>query len=615
MKKRLIILLAFLLAAVSVASAATLAERVKTMEIGAVEVNALPLEEVLAFLSQESDIRILATPEVVGMKIDLTLPAGQTLAQVLDKLRQSYHLQFQFNENQNTILALRGSVSVGRLYNAPGLMFKGGGAWAYAEVPAPTSAASIPRIGGSYNTEEYKYNADNRFQDTLTTALSTFSIDVDTASYSNVRRFINSGKLPPADAVRTEEMLNYFRYDYPQPQDGQPFSVTAEVGECPWQPGHQLLLLGLQGKEIAINEMPPSNLVFLLDVSGSMNAPNKLPLLQTAFKLLVSKLRPQDTVSIVVYAGSSGMLLAPTPGNEKEKIIAALDSLHASGSTAGGEGIQLAYKIAKENFLPDGNNRVILATDGDFNVGVSSEGELTRLIEERRKDGIFLSVLGFGMGNVKDNKMEALADAGNGNYAYIDNALEAKKVMLGQMAGTLYTIAKDVKLQVEFNPTKVKSYRLIGYENRVLANSDFKNDAKDAGDMGAGHSVTALYEIIPAGAGDTAGSVDPLVYQKPQLVAGNELFRLQIRYKQPQAETSQLLERRVVEDTLHQTSDNFRFAAAVAEYGMLLRKSEFKGQASYQQAIKLAQEAKGSDAEGYRGEFIRLLEISELLAQ
>lgn len=373
-------------------------------------------------------------------------------------------------------------------------------------------------------------------------------------------------------------------------------------------------MIGLQGKNIGTEELPSSNLVFLVDVSGSMADPNKLPLLKTAFKLLVKQLREQDTVSIVVYAGKAGVVLEPTSGQNKEKIISAIDNLEASGSTAGGEGIKLAYKIARGNFLSTGNNRVILATDGDFNVGVSSQGELTRLIEERRDDGIFLSVIGVGTGNLKDNKMEALADKGNGIYQYIDNAQEAGRVMVSQLAGTLYTIAKDVKLQVEFNPTKVKYYRLIGYENRILDKSDFNDDKKDAGDMGAGHSVTALYEVIPADSEEIAGTVDPLLYQRPESVLSDDWLQVKIRYKKPDENTSTLYSKRVSKVAIEgPPSENFRFAAAVTEYSMLLRNAEFKGQASYQQVLELARGAKGRDLEGYRSEFVRLVEVSQLM--
>jgi Ca-activated chloride channel family protein len=466
-----------------------------------------------------------------------------------------------------------------------------------------------------WNTEEYKTIRDNRFHDVRTTPLSTFSIDVDTASYSNVRRFLNAGNMPPADAVRTEELLNYFTYDYPQPDGDQLFSVTTDVGASPWNSERKLVLIGIQGKNLLADKLPPSNLVFLIDVSGSMYAKNKLPLLKTAFKMLVQQLRNQDRVSIVVYAGAAGVVLDSTSGAEKAAITAKIDSLQAGGSTAGGEGIKLAYQIAKEHFIEGGNNRVILATDGDFNVGVSSEGELKKLIESRRNEGIFLTVLGFGMGNIKDNKMETLADYGNGNYAYIDNALEAKKVMISQMAGTLYTIAKDMKIQVEFNPAYVQAYRLIGYENRVLAERDFNDDQRDAGEMGAGQSVTALYEIIPTASSEVFSPVDPLVYQQVKTVPSNDLMQIKIRYKKPLDDVSNLVTTHVDGKAMQNSSpsENLRFASAVAEYGMLLRKSEFQSSSSYRQALSLARGARGSDENGYRAEFIKLLELSQLL--
>lgn len=348
-----------------------------------------------------------------------------------------------------------------------------------------------------HNTEAYKRIYENSFTSPLDEALSTFSIDVDAASYANVRRFLNQNQIPYPDVVRTEEMINYFDYTYPEPTDKHPFSISMEVATCPWKPEHRLVQIGLKGKSLDLKEAPSSNLVFLIDVSGSMDQPNKLPLLKSAFRLLVNELRDQDRVAIVVYAGAAGIVLPSTPASEKSNILAALDKLEAGGSTAGGEGIQLAYTVARQQFIDGGNNRVILATDGDFNVGVSSEGELVRLIEEKRAAGVFLSILGFGMGNYKDANLEQLADKGNGNYAYIDNILEAQKVLVGQMGGTLYTIAKDVKIQVEFNPAYVKGYRLIGYENRVMAAKDFNDDKKDAGELGAGHTVTALYEIAP----------------------------------------------------------------------------------------------------------------------
>ncbi len=477
----------------------------------------------------------------------------------------------------------------------------------------------------NHNTENYDYIKESSFQSARKSPLSTFSIDVDKASYSNVRRFLNNGQLPPVDAVRIEEMINYFSYDYPQPAGDAPFSVTTELSECPWNKENQLLHIGLQGKDIPTANLPASNLVFLVDVSGSMDTPDKLPLVKAGFRLLVEQLRPQDKIAIVVYAGAAGLVLPPTPGNKKDKIMEALHMLEAGGSTAGGAGINLAYKVAQEQFMPGGNNRVILATDGDFNVGVSSDGELSRLIEKKRETGIALTVLGFGTGNLKDSRMEQLADKGNGNYAYVDNILEAKKVFVNEFGGTLFTIAKDVKLQLEFNPAKVKAYRLIGYENRALQDEDFNDDRKDAGELGSGHTVTALYEIVPAGAklaaADIAGgNVDDLKYQKTNLSDGatstDELLTLKLRYKAPDGKQSKLITSTVSTRAVaaRATSDNFRFAAAVAAFGMLLRESEFKGNASFAQVLELAEGARGADKEGYRAEFIRLVNSRTLLS-
>lgn len=475
----------------------------------------------------------------------------------------------------------------------------------------------IPAV--HFNTESYDKITENEFLDASQNPLSTFSIDVDVASYGNVRRFIRGGSLPPLDAVRTEEFVNYFSYNYPEPTGKHPFSVTTELASAPWNPKHHLLMIGLQGKHISTEKLPPGNLVFLLDVSGSMDEPNKLPLVKSAFHLLVHQLRSIDKVAIVVYAGSAGLVLPSTPGDEKSKILDAIDNLEAGGSTAGGQGIMLAYKIAKENFLKDGNNRVILATDGDFNVGASSDAEMERLIEEKRNDGIYLSVLGFGMGNYKDSKMEKLADKGNGNYAYIDNILEAKKVFVGQLAGTLYTIAKDVKLQVEFNPAKVKAYRLIGYENRLLSKEDFNNDLKDAGDMGAGHSVTAFYEIVPVGVKIDFPKVDSLKYQQ-SIVKGtttqpDELLTIKIRYKPPKDTVSILQEIPVFSkvSSLDKTSGNFQFATSIVQFCMILRESKFLGNTNYNNVLELARAAKGEDKEGYRSEFIQLVEMCKSL--
>jgi Ca-activated chloride channel family protein len=476
---------------------------------------------------------------------------------------------------------------------------------------------SFPRYNNDFNTEGYAGVDENGFKNVLNNPLSTFSIDVDNASYSNIRRFINSGMLPPPDAVRIEEMINYFKYDYPEPDGIHPFSVYSELAGCPWNSKHQLLLVGLRGKSIDKSSLPSSNLVFLIDVSGSMNVPNKLPLLKSAFGLLVNELRPQDHVAIVVYAGAAGLVLEPTPGNKKDVIMNAINNLEAGGSTAGGAGLRLAYSVASENFVKGGNNRIILATDGDFNVGESSNGGMERLVEENRERGIFMTVLGFGMGNIKDDKMEIIADKGNGNYSYIDNLQEARRVLVREFGGTLFIIAKDVKFQIEFNPSKVQSYRLIGYENRLLNDEDFNDDLKDAGEMGSGHNVTALYELIPAGSDEKIPSVDPLKYQganKNNVKIGNsyndEYLTIKIRYKKPDGITSMLLEKPVrgyVND-MEDASENLRFAAAVSEFGMILRNSEFKGSSSLEEAARLAKSARGNDEEGYRSEFIRLID-------
>ena len=487
------------------------------------------------------------------------------------------------------------------------------------ESEVAVSAKSSMKIRGGgfapdWNTENYSTIHENGFKDAGISPLSTFSIDVDNASYSNVRRYINNGELPPRDAVRIEEMINYFNYDYPAPNGDHPFTVSTEVGQCPWNEDYLLLHVGLKGAEIEKSRIPPSNLVFLIDVSGSMSSPNKLPLLKRAFKLLVNELRPNDRVSIVVYAGAAGKVLDSTPGDEKQKILDALEKLSAGGSTAGGEGLKLAYKIARSNFIEEGNNRIILATDGDFNVGVSSTSEMERLVEEERKSGIFMSVLGFGTGNIKDDKMEVIADKGNGNYFYIDNLQEARKVFISEFGGTLFTIAKDVKFQLEFNPKMVKSYRLIGYENRLLNNEDFNDDTKDAGEMGAGHTVTALYEIIPIGSENELPSVDPLKYQESKPVSGkynNEILTIKLRYKDPKEDKSKLLEQPVQNKISKNTSDNFRFSVAVASFGMLLRHSEFKGNTSIDSIKKMAQNSKGKDENGYRSEFIQLVKTVE----
>lgn len=487
---------------------------------------------------------------------------------------------------------------------------------------ADNGIASAEKEEKSFNTEDYDNIVENRFLSSSNNPLSTFSIDVDEASYSNIRRYLRNGAIPPAGAVRIEEMVNYFDYNYSKPNNGDPFSVNTEISDCPWNTQHRLVHIGLQGKEIPVENLPASNMVFLVDVSGSMDEANKLPLVQASLNMLVDQLREKDRVAIVVYAGSAGLVLPSTNGTNKIKIKEAINNLEAGGSTAGGEGIQLAYKVARENFINEGNNRIILATDGDFNVGVSSDDDLVRLIEKERNAGVFLSVLGYGMGNYKDNKMQQLADKGNGNHSYIDNINEAKKVLVSEFGSTLFTIAKDVKIQIEFNPMKVQAYRLIGYENRMLASEDFNDDTKDAGEIGSGHTVTALYEIIPAGVKDTfIKSVDPLKYQvnnnKITDINSPELMTIKLRYKEPTGDVSKLIQRPVIDAhiALASTSDNFRFSASVAEFGLLLRNSQFKQQSSLSQVISLARGAKGSDNNGYRAEFISLVESANSFAK
>ena len=466
------------------------------------------------------------------------------------------------------------------------------------------------------SAEEYSSFSDNSFKNPLTSPLSTFSVDVDTASYSIIRRYIMRNNIfPPKGAVRIEEMINYFDYNYTAPKNRE-FNILARVGDCIWNKKSKVLQIAIQAKKIDLKKLPPSNLVFLIDVSGSMGAPNKLPLLKRAFKLLVNQLRAVDSVSIVVYAGSSGVVLNGVRGDKKEKILKAIDSLVARGSTAGGEGIKLAYKIARENFIKGGNNRVILATDGDFNVGVQSESELVDLIEKEKKGGIYLTVLGFGMGNFKDTRMEKLADKGNGNYGYIDNLLEAKKLLVEQMSGTLFTIAKDVKVQVEFNPLLIKRYRLIGYVNRKMANEDFKDDKKDAAEVGAGHSVTVLYELELKDKNSSITS--PLKYQTltPSKEAkSDEVATVKLRFKAPEANTSKEIQKVVKLNTKEIKEDDFYFAQVVAGFGMILRDSQYRGNLTLDKALEIAKKAKGKDINGYRAEFIKMLEKAKLLKE
>lgn len=471
-----------------------------------------------------------------------------------------------------------------------------------------------------YNDEEYASLVENPFELTKNQPLSTFSIDVDNASYSNIRRMISYGGKVDKNSVRVEEMINYFRYDYPQPENKRPFSINTEYNDSPWNPDHKLLKIGLQGKNIPMDNLPNSNLVFLIDVSGSMDAANKLPLLKSSLKVLLNQLRPQDKVGIVVYAGSAGMVLAPTSAKEKDKIIEALDKLSAGGSTAGGAGIELAYKLAQENFIKGGNNRVVLATDGDFNVGASSNTDLETLIEEKRKSGVFLTCLGYGMDNYKDNKMETLADKGNGNYAYIDNIQEANKFLGREFAGSMYAIAKDVKIQIEFNPKYVKSYRLIGYENRKLRNEDFKNDQIDAGELGSGHTVTALYEIIPVNSNsELAPKESKLKYTTTSGSQnfGDELATVKFRYKKPDEDKSIEINQVVKnsEESITSASQDFKFASSVAWFGLVLRDSKLIGKRDLSDIETLARQSKGNDEEGYRSEFLRLVESYKTISK
>jgi len=527
-------------------------------------------------------------------------------------------------------------LQIGNVAQAPAARPLSPGLMSSARMEAPMEALSsvpglqMPIVGGpglpgyairDFNTEAYDRIDDNAFRRVTQDPLSTFSIDVDTASYANIRRFLNGGSLPPRDAVRIEEMINYFRFDYPSPADDVPFSVHTEVTACPWNPSHRLALIGLHARPLDDDHVPARNLVFLLDVSGSMMPPDKLPLIQTAMRMLVDTLNERDRIAIVVYAGASGLVLPSTSGAEKEKIHDAITRLEAGGSTNGAAGITLAYQVARQQFVKGGINRVILATDGDFNVGVTNQGDLTRLIEEKRASGIFLSVLGVGTGNVKDSTMEKLADRGNGNYAYLDSLHEARKVLVKEAGATLVTVAKDVKIQVEFNPANVVAYRLIGYENRLLHKQDFDDDKKDAGEIGAGHTVTALYEIVPPGTDVDLPRVDALKYQPSSSQATStpsatrdELLTVKLRYKAPDGDDSRLIAVPVKNRT-SELSENVGFAAAVAEFGMLLRQSDYRGSATHSDAAALARRFRGADPDGYRAEFVRLVELAGSLAQ
>ncbi|NNK63354.1 MAG: VWA domain-containing protein, partial [Gemmatimonadetes bacterium] len=497
--------------------------------------------------------------------------------------------------------------------------------------PAGAPAIGIPAPPGAFhgerpNREQYGHIEENAFIAVADEPRSTFSVDVDRASYSNIRRFLlREHRLPPIDAVQIEEMVNYFAYDYRLPRGDAPVAVTTELGTAPWRPEHRLLRVGLAARPIEVEDLPPSNLVFLLDVSGSMQSGDKLPLVKRSLRLLVDQLRPEDHVAIVVYAGAAGLVLEPTDGTDKDRIIEAIDRLEAGGSTAGGAGLRLAYDVARRHFRSEGNNRVILATDGDFNVGESSDGGMVRLIEDRRRQGTFLTVLGFGTGNLQNEKMQSIAQHGNGNYAYIDSIDEARKVLVGEMGGTLVTVAKDVKIQIEFNPAEVASYRLLGYENRLLAERDFNDDTRDAGEMGAGHTVTALYEIVPTGTASEVGRprVDPLRYQTPpdensarsdeRPLGSDELAFVRVRYKQPDGDTSALVER-PVGTRVRAASTDFAFASAVAGFGMLLRNSEHRGSLSVDRVRSLAQDGLGDDPHGYRRGLLQLIDAYAALS-
>ena len=483
--------------------------------------------------------------------------------------------------------------------------------------PQVATAEMVSPMPPPMNTESYNPSRENGFVAVGNDPLSTFSIDVDTASYSNIRRFIEQGSLPPAGSVRIEEMINYFDYDYPQPEKG-PFSLNLEGGPCPWQPEHRLVRIGLQAKDVEKKDLPPSNLVFLIDVSGSMSDPDKLPLLKRAMALLVDQLDGSDRVSIVAYAGSERVVLPPTAGSDRKTLLTAIDTLESGGSTHASQGIVTAYQLARQTFMPGGNNRVILASDGDFNVGVTSRGELEKLVEQERQSGVYLTLLGFGEGNYHDDTMEILADRGNGNYAYIDSLLEAKKVLVKEMGGTMFALAGDVKIQVEFNPAQVAAWRLIGYENRAMADEEFNDDRKDAGEIGVGHRVTALYEVVPAGV-KAPVTVDPLRYQQSAktAAASNDLLTVKVRYKPLQQQASTMIERSLgsAGREPEHVSDDFRFAAAVAAFGMRLGDSAYLNGYAYGDILELAREARGEDREGWRAEFVRLVETSEMLEQ
>ena len=567
----------------------------------------IPGVEVTVTSDATGEARTIRSDETGRYSLPVLRPGSYTVQGTSDGFRSATRSGVQMGGGGNARIDLE--LHVGKVTGIVPVAESFRGRWGSPPAPLPPS----------FNTEKYGTHHEPGFAAVANKPLSTFSVDVDSASYSNVRRFLRDGKLPPASAVRIEELINYFDYDYPEPAEGEPFSIVSEMAGCPWEPSHRLVHIGLSSIPVATANLPPNNLVFLIDVSGSMAAADKLPLLKRAFSLLARELRPQDQISIVVYAGAAGMVLPPTSGAQKTSILRTVSRLDAGGSTAGGAGIRLAYKLAREHFIEEGSNRVILATDGDFNVGVSSDGELVKMIERERKAGVFLTVLGFGTGNLKDSKMEKLADHGNGNYAYIDNLLEARRVLVEQMGATLLTVAKDVKLQVEFNPAQIKAYRLVGYENRRLRDEEFNDDRRDAGDLGAGHSVTALYEVILAGSDEPLPGVDPLKYQqatvRPDAAGSNEVLTVKLRYKPPKGSKSRLLTRVLAKPANSAVATPaFRFAAAVAEFGMILRDSPYKGAADYDRAFEEVRQTLGSDEDGRRSEFLSLIRTAEKLA-
>jgi len=576
---------------------------------------------------QVRDVAVVLRGDTVRADLQLVTASMKLESVVTTSAADSYSTSANATAQSKTATTAAAAPGYPLQGRVPGVVsvtpgYVAGGAAVRRAVAGQATGYPHPRyprpFADSGNTEAYDPISENPFRSPRVAPLSTFSVDVDRASYTNVRRFLTRGSLPPRDAVRIEELVNYFPYDDPTPTGADPLRITTELAPAPWNERHDLVRIALRARDVDMRRAPASNLVFLVDVSGSMYGPGRLPLVKQSLALLVNELREEDHVAIVVYAGQAGLVLPSTPGSEKQRILQALDGLEAGGSTAGGAGLRLAYDVARRNFIRGGNNRVILCTDGDFNVGQSSDASLVQMIEDRRKEGSFLTILGFGMGNYKDSKMEKLAGAGNGNYGYIDDLLEARKMLVREMGGTLLTVAKDVKLQVEFDPTKVQAYRLLGYEDRLLRDEDFANDAKDAGDVGAGHTVTALYEIVRAGVplDITLPDVAPLRYQKPTEThsRGDELLTVAMRYKAPDGERSLLVTQPVRASIGRRgASESMRFASAVAGFGMLLRHSPNAGSLTWGDVLSLARGARGSDEDGYRADFIRLAEIASTL--